>query len=409
VASTYSYQVRDRAGKLISGELEAESQGAVAQKLRQMGFAPIKIEESGAGKGMSTELKIPGFGGKVKLKDLAIFSRQFATMINSGLSLLRAMMILADQTENPKLQEVIKVIASDVESGKSLSAALAEHEKVFPKLYVAMVRAGETAGMLDKVLINVAESLEADVKLRGKIKAAMTYPVIVFVLAILLTGVMLIFIVPVFVAMFEDLGGDLPLPTAILMGASNFLTSPIGLLIFIGGPIGAFQVLKLVRANPQGRYALDKFKLRVPVFGDLFHKIALTRFSRNLGTLLKAGVPILQALEITSDTVNNGEIAKALNEVRDSVREGESMAVPLGRYEVFPPMTVQMIAVGEETGAIDTMLEKIAEFYDQEVESTTESLTALMEPLMIAVLGGIVGSMVIALYMPIFKVMELVQ
>ena len=407
-AATFTYQVRDRAGKMISGTLEADNQAAVAQKLRSMGYSPVSIDkvEQGA---LQKELTIPGFGAKVKLQDLAIFSRQFATMINSGLSLLRALTILAEQTDNKELARVIDEVRNEVEAGKSLSAALQTHDKVFPKLYIAMVRAGETAGMLDQVLLRLADTLEKDVALRGKIKAALTYPVIVFILAVLLTGVMLIFIVPTFVSLFESLGGDLPLPTKVLMGASNFLSSPIGLLTFIGAPILLWQAYKRIRATDEGRYRLDVIKLKLPVFGDLFHKIALARFSRNLGTLLRAGVPILQALEITADTVNSGPVSHAVKDIQDGVREGEAIATPLAEHDVFPPMVVQMIAVGEETGAVDTMLEKIADFYDQEVESTTESLTALMEPIMIAVLGGIVGSMVIALYMPIFKVMDLVQ
>lgn len=220
---------------------------------------------------------------------------------------------------------------------------------------------------------------------------------------------MLVFIVPTFVGLFEDLGGDLPLPTKVLMNASNFVASPLGLLTFVIGPIAGWQAFKAIRANERGRYELDRMKLKLPVFGLLFHKVALARFARNLGTLLKAGVPILQALEITGDTVNNGVIRVALDEVREGVRQGEAIAVPLTKHDAFPPMTVQMIAVGEETGALDTMLEKIADFYDAEVETVTEQLTALMEPVMIGILGGIVGSMVIALYMPIFKVIELVE
>ncbi|HEX9766986.1 MAG TPA: type II secretion system F family protein [Nitriliruptorales bacterium] len=338
-----------------------------------------------------------------------MFSRQFATMINSGLSLLRALNILAEQTDNKELARIIDEIRAEVEAGKSLSQSLAQHDKVFPKLYIAMVRAGETAGMLDQVLLRVAETLEKDVALRGKIKAALTYPVIVFILAILLTAVMLIFIVPTFTAMFVTLGGELPLPTKILQGASNFLASVPGLITFVVVPVAVWQAYKRIRSTEQGRYQLDRIKLQLPVFGNLFHKIALSRFSRNLGTLLRAGVPILQALEITADTVNSGPISMAIKDVQSGVREGEAIATPLAEHDVFPPMVVQMIAVGEETGAVDTMLEKIAEFYDQEVESTTESLTALMEPLMIAALGGIVGSMVIALYMPIFKVIDLVE
>lgn len=406
--ATFDYQVRDRAGKLVTGQLEADSQAAVAAKLRSLGYSPVSIKEHKEAT-LQREIKIPGFGNRVKLKDLAIFSRQFATMINSGLSLIRALSILADQTENQKLSTVVGEVRGQVEAGTSLSQALAEHDDVFPKLYVSMVRAGETAGMLDQVLLRIAENLEKDVKLRSQIKSAMTYPVIVFIMAIMLTAAMLMFIVPTFVQLFEDLGGDLPLPTKVLMAASDFMTSWVGLATYFGAPVILWTAFKAYRKTENGRFQLDVLKLKLPVFGNLFQKIALTRFSRNLSTLMRAGVPILQALEITADTVNNGVIARATKDVQDSVREGESIAGPLAEHDVFPPMVVQMIAVGEETGAVDTMLEKIADFYDMEVESTTESLTSLMEPLMIAVLGGIVGSMVIALYMPIFKVIELVE
>jgi type IV pilus assembly protein PilC len=405
--SKFDYQVRDKTGKLITGQLEADNQAAVAAKLTSMGYAPIKIDQVKEN-GLQMEINLPG-SNRVKLKDLAIFSRQFATMISSGLSLIRSLSILHEQTENKKLAETIDDIRGRVEAGSSLSQALAEHEKIFPKLYVAMVRAGETAGMLDQVLLRVAAMYEADVKLRSKIKSAMTYPVIVFIMAILLSTVMLIFIVPVFADMFADLGGELPLLTQVLVSASNFVTSWLGVLTYIVVPTALWFAYKRIRATEKGRYTLDVIKLRLPVFGPLFHKIALTRFARNLSTLMAAGVPILQALEITADTVNNGPIANAVKDVQDSVRQGESINRPLSQHEVFPPMVVQMIAVGEETGNVDGMLGKISDFYDTEIESTTESLTALMEPLMIGVIGGIVGGMVIALYMPMFKIFDLIE
>jgi type IV pilus assembly protein PilC len=405
--SKFDYQVRDKSGKLITGQLEADSQAAVASKLSSMGYAPIKIDEVKS-TGMNAEIRLPG-SNKVKLKDLAIFSRQFATMISSGLSLIRSLSILHEQTENKKLAETIDEIRGRVEAGSSLSQALAEHEKIFPKLYVAMVRAGETAGMLDQVLLRVAAMYEADVKLRSKIKSAMTYPVIVFIMAIVLSTVMLVFIVPVFAGMFDDLGGELPLMTRMLVTASEFVASPLGVMTYLVAPAAMWFTYKKVRATERGRFALDVAKLRLPVFGALFHKIALTRFARNLSTLLGAGVPILQALEITADTVNNGPIANAVKDVQDSVRQGESINRPLSEHEVFPPMVVQMIAVGEETGNVDGMLAKISDFYDTEIESTTESLTALMEPLMIGVIGGIVGGMVIALYLPMFKIFDLIE
>jgi type IV pilus assembly protein PilC len=405
--SKFEYQVRDKGGKLVSGEIEGENREAVAKRLSSMGYAPVKISEVKQS-GLNKELSIPGMD-RVGMKDLAIFSRQFATMINSGLSLIRALSILAEQTESKKLAQTIGAVQTDVEAGRSLSEAMAEHPKIFSNLFVSMVRAGEAAGMLDQVLLRIADMYEKDVALRSKIKSAMTYPVIVFILAILLTTVMLIFIVPVFAAMFDDLGGELPLITRVLVALSQFVTSWWGVVTYVVVPLGLWFTYKTVRANPKGRYALDAAKLKMPVFGPLFQKIALSRFARNLSTLLAAGVPILQALEITSDTVNNGVMGNAIKDVKESVREGESIAAPLSSHAIFPPMVVQMIAVGEETGNIDGMLEKIADFYDVEIASTTESLTALMEPLMIGVIGGIVGGMVIALYMPMFQVFDLIE
>lgn len=404
-ATTYRYTVRDRAGKTRSGTLEATDSKVVAARLRDMGYAPVSIESAAPG-ALQKDITLPGFKPKVSMKDLAIFSRQFATMISSGLSLIRALNILAEQSDNKELRRIIGEVRSAVEEGRSLSASLAEHE-VFPKLYVGMVRAGETAGMLDTVLLRVAQTLESDVALRRKIKSALTYPVVVLVLALILCSIMLIFIVPTFVGMFETLGGELPLPTKVLLLLSRVVRGFWWALLFT--PVLAMKGFAYARKRPKVRFQLDRLKLKLPVFGPLFHKVALARFARNFGSLLKAGVPILTALEITAETVSNGVIGNAVDDVKMSVKEGESIAAPLSTHSVFPPMVVQMIAVGEETGAIDTMLEKIAEFYDAEVEAAAEQLTAMLEPLMIAALGGLVGAMVVALYMPMFRVFDLIQ
>jgi type IV pilus assembly protein PilC len=403
--ATFQYKVRDRAGKTVTGSLQAPDERVVASKLRDMGYAPVSITKVNKSK-LKTELSVPGFGPKVDLKALAVFSRQFATMINAGLSLIRALNILAAQTDNKKLAEIIGDIRTNVEQGRALSVSMAEHEE-FPKLYIAMVRAGETAGILDQVLIRIADTLEKDLALRRKIKSAMTYPVVVLIMAIMLTTVMLIFIVPVFTGMFESLGGELPLPTKVLI----FLSMVVRKLwyVLLALPILGWQAFKWGRKQDHIRFQLDRLKLKLPVFGLLFHKVALARFARTFGSLLKAGVPILSTLEIVAETVNNGVIGNAVHDVKTSVKEGESIAGPLGEHEVFPPMTVQMIAVGEETGAMDTMLEKIADFYDDEVEATAEQLTAMLEPLMIGVLGGIVGAMVVALYLPMFMIFDLIQ
>lgn len=404
-ALTFQYSVRDRAGKIVSGTLEAESQAAVATKLKQMGYAPVSITKHKAG--MKTEINVPGFGKRVKLKDLAIMSRQFATMINSGLSLLRALTILADQTENKELARVIGEVRNEVETGTALSVAMAKHPQVFPPLFVNMTRAGEVGGFLDGVLLQIATNYEAEVKLRSKIKSAMTYPVVVFVIAILAVVGMLLFIVPVFAKMFTDLGGELPAPTKVLMFLSDAmkLMAPVLLVGFIVGLV----VWQKVKHTEQVRNVVDPVKLKLPIFGKLTQKVALSRFTRNLGTMLRSGVPILQSLEIVADTSGNVVIARAVRDVQESVRKGESLVAPLSQHAVFPPMVVQMLAVGEDTGALDEMLHKISDFYDQEVEATTEALTSLIEPLMIAVLGGIIGSMIIALYMPIFSVFDLIQ
>ena len=403
---TYEYSVRDRSGKMVNGKLDAPSEAALVQKLKGMGFAPVTVRESSAGKGLQVEIKLPGSGG-VKLKDLAVMSRQFATMINSGLSLLRALSILADQTESPKLKETLADVRNTVEAGQSLSSALAKHPRVFPPLMVNMCRAGEVGGFLDSVLLQIAENYEAEVKLRSKIKAAMTYPVVVFVIAIVAVVGMLLFIVPVFTKMFADMGGTLPAPTRVLVFLSSAMkVSAIPLVIL--GVIGAV-VWSRVKHEERVRQVVDPLKLKMPVFGVLAKKIAISRFSRNLGTMLASGVPILQSLEIVGDTSGNVVIRDAVKDVEASVRRGESLAGPLAEHPVFPTMVVQMLAVGEDTGAMDSMLHKISDFYEQEVEATTEALTSLIEPLMIAGLGGVVGAMIVALYMPIFGVFDLIK
>ena len=405
---TFRYKARDQTGRRREGTVDGRDQKVVAARLREMGMTPVSIEEQQTS-GLKREITLPGRGGgggKVKLRDLAIFSRQFATMIAAGLTLLRSLHILAEQSDNPKLSQIIAKVATAVEEGKSLSEALAEHP-TFPKLYVAMVRAGETAGTLDQVLVRIADTLEKDVALRKKVKSALTYPGVVLVLAVLLTIVMLLFIVPTFVGMFEQLGGTLPLPTRVLLLLSTAVRKLWFVLFLL--PVGAWHGYKRARAVPRVRARLDALKIKVPVFGKLFHKLAIARFTRNLSTLLHAGVPILLALEITADTVDNAVISRAVDDVRAAVREGESVAKPLSSHPVFPPMVVQMVGVGEETGVLDEMLRRIADFYDQEVEAATESLTAALEPIMIATLGGIVGAMVISLYMPMFQIFDLVE
>lgn len=402
---TFEYAVRDRTGKMVKGTLDADSQTQVVQKLRTMGYAPVSITQKNAG--MNREITLPKLGGPVGLKDLAVMSRQFATMINSGLSLLRALSILSEQTENKELAKVLALVRGDVESGHSLSSSLARHPKVFPPLMINMSRAGEVGGFLDAVLLQVADNYEAEVRLRGKIKSAMTYPAVVFVIAIIAVIGMLLFIVPVFANMFTDLGGELPGPTKVLVWLSASLKVAAPFLL-VTGVVGAV-VWQRVKHKDQVRNAVDPLKLKLPVFGMLFRKVALSRYLRNLGTMFASGVPILQSLEIVGETSGNMVLVKASRDIQDSVRRGESLTAPLTQHPIFPAMVTQMLSVGEDTGALDTMLHKLSDFYDQEVEATTEALTSLIEPLMIAVLGSIIGAMIIALYMPIFKVFDLIK
>ena len=401
---TYEYSVRDRTGKLTSGKLDAANETVLVTKLKAMGYAPVSVRESGGG--INMEIALP-WGKGVKLKDLAVMSRQFATMINSGLSLLRALTILSEQTESKPLAKVLGEVRAEVETGQSLSASMAKHANVFPPLMVNMCRAGEVGGFLDAVLLQIAANYEAEVKLRNKVKSAMTYPVVVFVIAILAVVGMLLFIVPTFAAMFDSLGGELPAPTKVLVFLSDAMVyvAPISLVTGIVLTV----VWQRIKHQDRVRNVVDPLMLKLPIFGGMIQKIALSRFSRNLGTMITSGVPILQALDIVADTTGNMVLTKAVRDVQNSVRQGESLAGPLANHKVFPAMVVQMLAVGEDTGAMDTMLHKISEFYDQEVEATTEALTSLIEPLMIAVLGSIIGGMIIAMYMPIFGVFELIE
>ncbi len=406
MASTFQYKVRDGEGRILQGSLEADNHELVVNKLRQMGYTPINVERYEVS-ALKKDLTIPGFGSRVGLKDVAVFSRQFATMINSGLSLLRALNILGEQTENPALAKILTQVRMDVEKGTSLSSALARHPKAFNRLYIAMVRAGEIGGMLDKVLLQLASTIEKQVELRRKIVSAMTYPVAVLILVLLIVTAMLIFVVPTFEGLYADLDSPLPGPTKLLLSVSSFVTK-FAPVIILAEVAGVFMFKRWI-ASDGGRAIWDAFKLKVPIFGKLVRKTALTRFSRTLASLLSAGVPILEALEITAETVGNAVVAKAVREVQVGVRQGESMARPLGQHPVFPPMVVQMLAVGEETGAVDTMLEKVADFYDQEIEALVDALTSLLEPLLIVVLGGVVGGMVVSLYMPMFNIINLIE
>ena len=396
----YAYKGRDAQGKVVKGRLEASTESNAAMRLRSMGVSPTSIEESKEGTGLNMELKFLSKG--VGLKDLAIMSRQMATMIAAGLSLLRTLTILADQTENKALASTLGEVRTDIESGSSLSASFAKFPRVFPRLMIHLVRAGETGGFLDGALESIANNFESDVKLRATIKSALTYPIAVLIMAFVAVIAMLIFIVPVFQAMFSSLGGHLPLPTQILVTLSQNMIWIFPLLVV---SIVGFNVWwRFNKENERVRSIVDPLKLKIPVFGGLFAKVAVARFTRNFSAMIAAGVPILQSLSIVGETSGNWVIEDGLKKVQESVRTGNSIAAPLASQPIFPAMVVQMIAVGEDSGALEIMLTKVADFYEEEVQSTAEALTSLIEPLMIAVIGTIIGGMIVALYMPIFTI-----
>jgi type IV pilus assembly protein PilC len=373
-------------------------------ELRQQGLLVIDVKEQSVAQ---KDILAPFKG--IRLGDLVVFSRQLATLINAGLPIVRALYVLSEQTENPKLKDVVVAVRKDVEAGLSLSEALEKHPEVFSRLYTEMVKAGEIGGILDGVLLRVADQLERDQDLRRKIRSALTYPIVVLILAILAASFMLIFIVPVFANMFQDLGGTLPLPTRICMLISDILTSMWGVLVYAGMALAVVMFLRWKKSE-SGRKVWGRAVLRIPAkIGDVVKKATLARFARTFATLSAAGVPILQAIEITATSSGNWVVEQALLKSRDAIREGIPLYKPLETEPVFPPMVTRMIAVGEETGEIDGMLTKIAEFYESEVDAAVKALTSIIEPLMIVVVGGIVGAIVISMYLPLFKIFELIE
>jgi len=400
---TFAYKVRDDRGSVLQGTLEADSLALVVARLREMGYTPLSIDRRST-TGLQSDVKIPWLHSRVKSEALATFTRQFATMIESGLSLLRAVSVLAGQTESAALAEVLRSVRLDIEQGSSLSNALSRHPKAFPRIYVAMVRAGEIGGGLDEVLVRLADTLEKQVALQRKVKSAMAYPVGVLCLVGVILVAMLLFIVPQFKNMYASLGGKLPLPTQILIkvSAAGFYLVPIGMVLLAASIYGLRRWIN----TEAGRKTWDAFKLRVPLFGKLVHKTALARMGRTLSALARSGVPLLEALEVTKETCGNAVLADALADVQEGVRRGDSIGHRLGGHAVVPAMVTQMVSVGEESGAVDTMLEKVAAFYESQVEAMVYTLTSLLEPFLIVILGGIVGSMVISLYLPMFKILN---
>ncbi|MCX7721281.1 MAG: type II secretion system F family protein [Dictyoglomus thermophilum] len=409
MAKVYVYQARNMKGELVTGEYEAENMREVAIRLRGMNLYPIRIEEKRTPSSFFSLTLAPKKErvGKVKLTDLTVFTRQFATMINAGLSLSTCLNILSEQSESKALKQILKEVQRMVDEGSSLSEAFAKFPNVFSPLYINMVKAAESAGTLDETLERLAVTLEKQQELRRKIKSAMTYPVIVLIIAIGAGFGMLTFLVPIFAGMFESMGAQLPLPTAILLKMSKFITSNI-LLILLGAII---LVLGAIRAwkNPKIKDKIDEIILKIPVFGGLIQKTSVVNFATTLAAQVRTGVPILQALQLAGQTAGNSVFRKAIDLTRQRVREGERIAPVLRETKVFPPMVVHMISIGEESGSLEQMLNKIAEFYEGEVAAAVESLTSLIEPLMMVFVGGIVGGMLIALYLPIFTMFQYIK
>ena len=413
----YKYKAIDKLGKEIQGEMEASKTDEVVSAVRQMGYYPTRISEKIRTKKlsrvildqpitrkMSLNINLPFFGsGKVKQRDIIIFTRQLATMVGAGLPLVRSLNILHNQLKGGRMKEIIKGMAEYVEAGGTFSESLEKHQDVFPKLYINSVKAGEVGGVLEVILERLADFLEKTEKLIGKIKAALVYPCVVIFVAMFVLAFLMVFVIPKFIALFEDIGAGLPLPTIILIKMSALLQTywPICL----GVVISAVYIINFLRKVPSVKFYIDLISLRLPVFGPLINKIVIARFARTLGTLLPSGVPILQALDITKDTCGNEVVSRAISHLYTSVREGESLARPLSKSKIFPLMVTNMINVGEETGALEQMLNKIADTYESDIDTTVASLTSLLEPILIVVMGLIVGTIVISMFLPLIKLL----
>jgi type IV pilus assembly protein PilC len=397
----FQWEARSKAGSVQKGVMEASNREMVEAQLKKFGFTGITIKEEG--KGLSKEIKIPGLGSKkVTTKEIVIFTRQFATMIDSGLPLVQCLEILSSQQENRTFKDVLLKVKESVESGTTFADALSKHPKVFDNLFVNLVAAGEVGGILDTILNRLAAYTEKAMKLKKQIKGAMVYPGTIVSIAVVVVGVIMIFVIPTFAKMFADFGGELPAPTRFVMALSNFLVKYI--IVIIAAIFLIIFAFKKYYATTNGRKIIDRFLLKAPIFGDLIRKVSVAKFTRTLGTLVSSGVPILDGLDIVAKTAGNAVVEEAIYKVRQSISEGKTIAEPLQQSGVFPPMVVQMIGVGEATGAMDAMLSKIADFYDDEVDDAVAALTAMMEPMLMVFLGVVVGGLVIAMYLPIFQI-----
>ncbi|QXE92350.1 type II secretion system F family protein [Geomonas subterranea] len=397
----FDWEARSKAGSVQKGVMEAASASMVEAQLKRYGFTGITVKEHG--KGLSMELKLPGFGGpkKIETKDLVVFTRQFATMIDSGLPLVQCLDILSSQQENKTFKDILVKVKESVESGSTFADALSRHPKAFDQLYVNLVAAGEVGGILDTILSRLAAYIEKAMKLKKQVKGAMVYPITIMSIAVIVVGVILIFVIPTFAKMFADFGGELPAPTKFVIALSNFLVKYI--VVIIAAMFALKYAIGKYYSTPNGRKVLDAFALRAPIAGPLIRKVSVAKFTRTLGTMISSGVPIMDGLEIVAKTAGNKVVEEAIYNVRQSISEGKTIAEPLAESGVFPPMVVQMISVGEATGAMDAMLNKIADFYDDEVDDAVGALTSMMEPLLMVFLGTTVGGLVIAMYLPIFK------
>ncbi|MFO1052721.1 MAG: type II secretion system F family protein [Planctomycetota bacterium] len=408
MATTFKYEAKDATGKTVSGTLDAASQNDVVADLRKRQLTPISIKKAGGGgvfgqKGAKGSRPVAK-KSSIKKGELEVFTRQLSTMLSAGIPMLEALEILADQAESAGFRFCLTKVVEDIRNGADLSKAMETHTKVFSDIYVAMIRAGEVSGQIDVILTRLAEYLESAAHLRSEIKAAMTYPVVSLFLVIGIACFLMMGIVPSFKPVFDSLGVKLPGLTVFIMDIAFAMRD--GWYVMLGGAIGAFVGFKFFVKSKKGKVVWDGVKLKAPVFGPLFKKVALSRFARTFSTLVKSGVPILGAMEIVSQTAGNVVISSTVDAARDAVKQGDSLSDPFSKSTVFPPMVVKMMAIGERSGALDALLEKIADFYDQQVEAEVKGLTALIEPIMIAMMGFIVGGIVLAVFLPIFKLQE---
>lgn len=395
--ATFVWSGRTRQGSIQKGEVVAKNREEVVGLLRKQNILVTSIQQ----KSREIPFSIPGLGGKVSDKDIVVFTRQFATMIDAGLPLVQCLEILSTQTENKILAKAVGDLRMDVEAGSTYADALKKHPKVFDDLYAKMVAAGEAGGILDTILNRLAKHIEKAMKLKKQIKAAMVYPLIIMTVAIAVIIILMVWVIPIFAKMFTDFGGTLPLPTQLVINMSNFVKSYI--ILIVGAVAGIITAIRMYYKTENGRRTIDRILLKSPVFGELIKKAAVAKFTRTLGTLISSGIPILEGIAIVASTSGNKVIEEALLTARQFISEGKTVADPLGKAKVFPPMVVQMIAIGETTGALDTMLGKIADFYDDEVDAAVTALTSMLEPIIILFLGVVIGFIVVAMYLPMFK------